>query len=61
MWAFLTGQAVSVPGASFKLQERAVTGKSPLPKAGKKKANLVEGLKPAKLRFRFDILENQRW
>lgn len=61
MWAFLTGQPVEVPGASFKLQEKAAVGKSALPKVVRRKTSLVQGLKPAKLRFRFDILENQRW
>ncbi|KAG8690320.1 hypothetical protein FRC08_010567 [Ceratobasidium sp. 394] len=61
VWAFLTGQPVVVPGSTFTLREKPVntggTGKSGL-KAGKKSASMLE---PAKLRFRFDILENQRW
>ncbi|KAG8741450.1 hypothetical protein FRC10_002854 [Ceratobasidium sp. 414] len=61
VWAFLTGQPVVVPGSTFTLQEKPVnaggSGKSGL-KAGKKSASTLE---PARLRFRFDILENQRW
>jgi hypothetical protein len=63
VWAFLTGQAVVIPGSTFTLQEKHTTGKarSGLPSTIKKRASVAQGLQPAKLRFRFDILENQRW
>ncbi|KAG8767264.1 hypothetical protein FRC12_006365 [Ceratobasidium sp. 428] len=68
VWAFLTGQPVVVPGSAFTLQASPVsaTGSTSTSGIGKsgvvvKKNTTSSTLQPAKLRFRFDILENQRW
>ncbi|KAH7337500.1 integral peroxisomal membrane peroxin-domain-containing protein [Rhizoctonia solani] len=58
IWAFLTGQPVIVPGTGFSIQEKQV---SLPPKLGKKSVTVAQSLQPSRLRFRFDILENQRW
>ncbi|CAE6493534.1 unnamed protein product [Rhizoctonia solani] len=58
VWAFLTGQPVIVPGSGFTLQEKPIVLP---PKLGKKNVTVAQSLQPSRLRFRFDILENQRW
>ncbi|KAF8752221.1 Integral peroxisomal membrane peroxin [Rhizoctonia solani] len=57
IWAFLTGQPVVVPGSGFSIQEKPVV----LPPKLGKTINISQSLQPSRLRFRFDILENQRW
>ncbi|KAG9118698.1 hypothetical protein FRC07_006663, partial [Ceratobasidium sp. 392] len=65
VWAFLTGQPVIIPGSAFTLQSSptSMTGigrSGVVPKVVKKNTS-ASTLKPVNLRFRFDILENQRW
>ncbi|QRV84742.1 integral peroxisomal membrane peroxin protein [Ceratobasidium sp. AG-Ba] len=57
VWAFLTGLPVVIPGSTFTLQRREE--KPSVAPKGKK--SVAQELKPNRLRFRFDILENQRW
>ncbi|KAG8732178.1 hypothetical protein FRC11_000234 [Ceratobasidium sp. 423] len=49
---------VIVPGSGFTFQEKPVVLP---PKLGKKNVTVAQSLQPSRLRFRFDILENQRW
>jgi hypothetical protein len=58
MWAFLTGQPVVIPGSAFRLPEKPVVS---APKLGKRNESIAQKLQPSRIRFRFDILENQRW
>ncbi|CAE7182674.1 unnamed protein product [Rhizoctonia solani] len=58
VWACLTGQPVVIPGSGFSVQDKPV---SLPPKLGKKNVTVAQSLQPSRLRFRFDILENQRW
>ncbi|CAE6410906.1 unnamed protein product [Rhizoctonia solani] len=58
IWAFLTGQPIVIPGSGFSMQEKQVVLP---PKLGKKNVTVAQSLQPSRLRFRFDILENQRW
>lgn len=58
IWAFLTDQPIAIPGSGFSIQEKQVVLP---PKLGKKNVTVAQSLQPSRLRFRFDILENQRW
>ncbi|CEL53340.1 Peroxisomal membrane protein PEX30 OS=Saccharomyces cerevisiae (strain ATCC 204508 / S288c) GN=PEX30 PE=1 SV=1 [Rhizoctonia solani AG-1 IB] len=57
IWAFLTGQPIVVPGSGFAIQQKPVA----LPPKLGKTIKITQSLQPSRLRFRFDILENQRW